>query len=130
VLRGGARRGERCWVAAPAGGGAPVGVVTLGTTSRAIPSVAPGDVILRQLFVARSHWGSGVASALLEQALDAAREDGYATIWLATAAGAARARRFYARAGFTERGGHLDPALGLEVITAARPLDGVPPAGA
>ncbi len=130
VLRDGPRRGERCWVAAPAGGGAAVGVVTLGTTSRAIPSVAPGDVILRQLFVARSHWGSGVASALLEQALDAAREDGYATIWLATAAGAARARRFYARAGFTDRGGHLDPALGLEVITAARRLDGVAPAGA
>ncbi len=126
VLRDGPRRGERSWVAAPPGGGRPVGVVTLGTTSQAIPSVGATEIILRQLFVARSHWGSGVASALLDTALRAAREDGYETIWLAAAAGAARARRFYARAGFTERGGHHDAGLGLEVITAARPLDAAP----
>lgn len=121
VLRGGGSPGERCWVAAPEAGPA-VGVVTLSTTSRAIPSVAPADVILRQLFVAPSHWGSGAAAALLGVALRSAREDGFEAMWLATPAGAGRARRFYARSGFAERGTRSDEGLGLDLVLMARAL--------
>lgn len=51
-----------------------------------------------------SVWGSGVAGALMDGALDALTDAGYRQVRLWTLAGANRARRFYTRVGFEESG--------------------------
>jgi GNAT superfamily N-acetyltransferase len=123
VLVGGPSPEDRCWVAvAAAGAGTVAGVARTATRSKAIPAVEAGGVILRNLFVARPWWGRGVADRLLDRALAAARADGYVTVWLAAAAGAEQAQRFYARRGFTERSRHHEAGVGLDVVVCAREL--------
>lgn len=48
--------------------------------------------------------GTGDAAELLEAIVDRSRDDGAQSLWLATNVGNARARSFYARHGFTDRG--------------------------
>ena len=62
------------------------------------------DDEVEQLFVAAAARGSGVASALLDLA-ERQIGDRHAVTWLAVAAGNARARRFYERCGWQDRGG-------------------------
>jgi GNAT superfamily N-acetyltransferase len=112
---------DRCWVAVDAAG-VVTGVARTATRSKAIPVVEAGGVILRNLFVARRWWGTGVAGALLEHAMAAARADGYEAMWLAAAAGAQQARRFYVRQGFTQRSQHHEAGVGLAVVVCARGL--------
>lgn len=72
--------------------------------SRVVGFVTVHDDEIEQIYVAESARGSGTADALLrhgEQAI-AARFD---RAWLAVAPGNARARRFYARNGWTDGGG-------------------------
>jgi GNAT superfamily N-acetyltransferase len=121
ALTGGPSPEDRCWVAVDAIGEV-AGVARTATRSKAIPTVEPGAVILRNLFVARRWWGTGVAGALLEHAIAAARADGYDAVWLAAAAGAEQARRFYARQGFTQRSQHHEAGVGLDVVVCAREL--------
>ncbi len=121
TLAAGPAEGERSWVAeAPFSGLA--GVARLSRTSRTIAEIGDDGVILRELFVARRFWGTGVGPALLRRAVDASRGAAFATIWLATPAGAARARAFYARHGFTESEQRFDEALGLDLVVLARSL--------
>ena len=64
-------------------------------------------------FRASAHQGSGLAVALHDAFLDAARARGYATARLRTPAGRARARRRYEREGWTTDGrAELHPLLG------------------
>jgi GNAT superfamily N-acetyltransferase len=77
---------------------------------------------LGQLFVRPPYWGSGVAAALLEHALAAATSRGYAAMRLFVPVGQARARRFYARHGFSGAGEPFDPALGIPVLEYRRSL--------
>ena len=51
-----------------------------------------------------SHRGSGVAAALLAEALRQIAAAGHRQSWLAVIAGNARARRFYERSGWTDEG--------------------------
>ncbi len=62
------------------------------------------DDEVEQLYVARSHRGSGVAAQLLEAARHGIGQAGHAVAWLAVATGNDRARRFYARCGWTDEG--------------------------
>ena len=55
---------------------------------------------LRNLFVARAQWGSGLATALLRAAEQDARDRGFTELRLFVAEGQARARRFYEREGW------------------------------
>jgi GNAT superfamily N-acetyltransferase len=80
---------------------------------------------LVQLFVARSHWGSGVAAELHELALRHAAGDGYTRMRLWTPADHARGRRFYEREGWEVVAGDEglpDDRLGLELVEFRRTL--------
>ena len=71
---------------------------------------------LRNLFVRRDRWGTGVARELHDAAVEEARRRGYRELRLFAAAGQARARRFYERDGWVLRGAPAyDPAIGLEM---------------
>ncbi len=59
-------------------------------------------VQLYQLYVETPWHGAGVAAALLDWAVTAARARGAVDLWLSVFIDNPRARRFYARAGFVE----------------------------
>lgn len=62
-----------------------------------------GDEV-EQVYVAAAHRGSGVASALLDEAVRQVAAGGHAVAWLAVVEGNARARRFYERSGWRDAG--------------------------
>lgn len=59
---------------------------------------------VEQVYVSTDHRGTGVAGVLMGEAERLVRDGGYATAWLAVVAGNARARRFYERSGWTDKG--------------------------
>ncbi|MEJ7783898.1 MAG: GNAT family N-acetyltransferase [Solirubrobacteraceae bacterium] len=75
------------------------------------------------IFVAEPHWGDGTATALLDAVVAEIRSRGYAEARLFTPAAQTRARRFYAREGWSERGAPVPVAeLGLDMIELRRPI--------
>lgn len=68
-----------------------------------------GDEV-EQVYVSGRHRGSGVAAVLLAEAENLVAGNGFATAWLAVAAGNERAKRFYARNGWTDEGAFDYPA--------------------
>lgn len=62
-----------------------------------------GDEV-EQVYVSASHRGSGVATVLLQEAERLVAAGGHREAWLAVVPGNARARRFYARHGWTDEG--------------------------
>lgn len=68
-----------------------------------------GDEV-EQVYVGAAHRGGDVAPALLAEAARQVRANGHDRAWLAVAAGNARARRFYAREGWTDEGAFDYPA--------------------
>lgn len=86
---------------------------------------------LRRLYVARAWHGRGVAQALMEAALDVAREWGAETLWLGVWERNPRAVAFYAKYGFTRVGEHTF-MLGADRQTdwlLARPVGTKAPTG-
>ena len=78
---------------------------------------------LRNLFVDRSQWGSGLATTLLRTVEDDARAHGFGALRLFVAEHQARARRFYEREGWravTEP--YFDPIPGLPMVEYRLPL--------
>lgn len=61
---------------------------------------------LKRLYVARAWHGQGVAQALMDAAIDAARARGAGTLWLGVWERNPRAVAFYAKYGFTRVGEH------------------------
>ncbi|WP_448662247.1 GNAT family N-acetyltransferase [Sphingomonas sp. CJ20] len=61
---------------------------------------------LRQLYLAERAKGSGAAGALMDWAIASARARGSAELWLSVYVDNARAKRFYARYGFEDRGAY------------------------
>ena len=59
---------------------------------------------VEQVYVAAGHRGSGVARLLLAEAERLVAAGGHPRAWLAVVAGNERARRFYAREGWTDEG--------------------------
>ena len=75
------------------------------------------------VFVDEAHWGDGTATVLLAAVLDEARTRAFTEARLYTPALHARARRFYAREGWSERGEpQLVEHLGLELLELRRAL--------
>ncbi|MHB1222488.1 MAG: GNAT family N-acetyltransferase [Gemmatimonadaceae bacterium] len=89
----------------------------------------PAPLELKRLYVARAWHGRGVAQALMDAAIDAARARGAGTLWLGVWERNPRAVAFYAKYGFTRVGEHTF-MLGADAQTdwlLARPLGAVPP---
>lgn len=84
-------------------GGAVVGYVKLGPISLPVAPTVPA-IELRQLYVSRDHHGSGIATGLMDWALEESANRGAAEIYLTVFTQNHRARRFYARYGFAEVG--------------------------
>ena len=59
---------------------------------------------VEQVYVSALHRGEGVADMLMADAERRIKDAGYSTAWLAVVAGNARARRFYERRGWSDRG--------------------------
>lgn len=59
---------------------------------------------LSKMYVLPGHHGNGVAAALMTAALEAARADGSAAVWLGVNQQNARAQRFYGKHGFVVAG--------------------------
>jgi GNAT superfamily N-acetyltransferase len=86
------------------------------------PGVA-GSAHLWQLFVRPPWWGSGVAAALLGEAVAAAVGEGYDRMRFFTPRDQARARAFYEREGFAHTGWEaLEESIGLVLVEYAREL--------
>jgi GNAT superfamily N-acetyltransferase len=83
----------------------------------------PGLAHVWAIFVSQTHWGRGVAPTLLAAVTGEAARQGYAEARLFTPALQRRARAFYAREGWSERGTpiHVE-ALGLDMVELRRPL--------
>ena len=78
---------------------------TLATVDGAVAGfIMVVDDEVEQVYVAQAHRGTGVAGALLAQAEEIVAGNGHESAWLAVVAGNARARRFYERNGWIDRG--------------------------
>jgi GNAT superfamily N-acetyltransferase len=96
---------ETTWCRLAESGGRIVGQVTFLPAARAAePVEEPGLAHMRNLFVDREHWGSGLARDLHDAAIEAARERGFSRMRLFTPARHGRARRFYEREGWVQAG--------------------------
>src|SRR6478735_9112115 len=91
------------------------GYASLDVTS---PTIAE----LKRLFVRPEHWGIGLASALLEEAIGMAYAAGYRSMRLSTPTDNARARRFYEREGWHAAGTSVHDELGVELTEYRRAL--------
>jgi diamine N-acetyltransferase len=80
-----------------------VGYAKIGANT--LPAPAPADAAeLKQLYVLSDWKGAGVAKALMDWAIESARETGATTMVLSVFSENVRAQRFYARYGFKEIG--------------------------
>lgn len=91
------------------GGDGIVGYVLLVSGTGMDPACAD-QLILRptvgisKFYVDPDHHGAGIASTMLDEVCRRTRDSGARSVWLATNVANARARRFYSRHGFVERG--------------------------
>lgn len=79
-----------------------IGYARIGPMTFAVDQQGRTGIQLYQLYVETPWHGAGVAAALLDWAITAARAEGTADLWLSVFTDNPRARRFYARAGFVE----------------------------
>lgn len=116
---------DRVWTLVAEAGGELAGQVTI------LPAAIAGRPVddprlahLRNLFVRHDHWGTGLARALHDAALEEARRRGFTAARLIVAAGYGRARRFYEREGWAPYGGEVfDPVPGLVILEYRRSLE-------
>lgn len=81
-----------------------VGYAKLSAMTIPAPDVEPGAAELRQLYVLHAHHGTGIAAALMDWTIEAARAASAPALYLAVFEFNHRARAFYARYGFAEVG--------------------------
>jgi len=67
----------------------------------------PAPIELRQLYLRERGKGTGAAQALMDWALQTARARDAATLWLSVYIENYRAKRFYERYGFVDRGRYV-----------------------
>lgn len=117
-------RSEDLWCGVIEHDGTIVGQVGVGSALMSLrPSDEPGLAHLQNLFVARAHWGTGMATVLLAGAIEHAASRSFTTVRLFTPVEQARARRFYEREGWTVAGDPFDDAkMPFALIEYRRPL--------
>jgi diamine N-acetyltransferase len=81
-----------------------VGYVKLGPVAVPAPQPLPEALELRQLYVLKEWQGEGIAAELMEWAIETARTKGAPELYLSVFDHNHRAKRFYARYGFTDIG--------------------------
>ena len=110
--------GDEAWILLAFYGDELVGVVSIAPhTGAAAEPPPPGTIYLWQMFVTPRLQGSGLAVALLDLAVDEARNRGFSRLTLWAAEGAAQARRFYEREGWTPTGANrMDVPFGLPLV--------------
>ena len=87
------------------------------------PVEDPSVAHLLQLFVRPAFWGGGIAARLHAAALGEAASRGYTSMRLFCAEAHARARRFYAREGWTTVGeARFEPGIALDIVELRRAL--------
>lgn len=87
--------------------GVPVGYSLLRSHDE-LPNIrAKNPIELVRLYVSRESLGSGVGAALMQAAINEARQEGYETLWLGVWEHNHRARAFYRKWNFHEVGTHL-----------------------
>lgn len=125
-----ARLGEdHVWVLTAWDGAELAGHVALSLVTGENPEPAPeGMINLWQMFVGRAWQGRGVATQLMSAAVAEAGRRGYRRLRLWTPQGAAQARRFYEREGWTHTGAvRTDSAFGLPLVEYQREVPPHPP---
>jgi GNAT superfamily N-acetyltransferase len=95
----------RVYVASAEPGNALIGYAVACPLEFTLAETTPADYELKRLYVLHRYQGSGAGSALLGQAIIAARELGYKRLLLGVNEENAAAIRFYARRGFVHIGG-------------------------
>ena len=97
--------------------GVPIGhAMFIPATISSVPVDDPKLAHVMQVFVRRSHWGTGVASALDAALVEEAVRRGYEHMRLFTPAQQHRARRFYEREGWREVDYVAETPLGFPVV--------------
>jgi len=92
----------------------PIGYAKLSPLGAPAPAPQPGAMELQQIYVLKPWHGRRVADELMAWAIDAARAQGAPEIYLTVFDHNERAKRFYARHGFSEVG-HCTFRLGDRV---------------
>jgi GNAT superfamily N-acetyltransferase len=115
---------DDAWVLMALDGDELVGVVSLALSTGADPNPPPaGTIYLWQMFVTPAWQGSGLAGALMDRAFEEARRRGFSRLTLWAAAGAAQARRFYEKEGWTPTGREdPDSHFGLPLVEYERAI--------
>lgn len=116
---------DSAWILMALGGDdMTVGVVSLAATTGAQKEAPPeGTIYLWQMFVRPEWQGTGLAQALMDLAFEEARRRGMNRMILWAAAGAAQARKFYEREGWTLSGETQDDAdFGVPLVQYERAL--------
>jgi RimJ/RimL family protein N-acetyltransferase len=105
------------WTVVAEAGGALIGVARFGParTDRIGGDPIRGRAHLGALFVDPEWWGTGVAQALLGDAIREMRERGFDSVRLLVPEGHERARRLYVRHGFEPVGPWPENLFGLRV---------------
>jgi len=80
-----------------------VGFIKIGSLKLPAATTAPA-IEVRQLYLTDRAKGRGIAQALMDWAIDRARATGAEELWLSVFVDNHRARRFYERNGFEDRG--------------------------
>jgi GNAT superfamily N-acetyltransferase len=125
-----ARLGEdHVWVLTAWEGPNLAGHVSLSLVSGEDPEPAPeGMINLWQMFVAPAWQGRGLATQLMAAAVTEAGRRGYRRLRLWTPQGAAQARRFYEREGWSHTGAvRTDSLFGLPLVEYQREVPPQPP---
>lgn len=92
-------------------GAGPIGYVKLGSLLKLPIEPSGPALLLDQLYVLKEHHGSGIASGLMDWAIDQSRRRGAKELYLTVYIDNHRARRFYDRYGF-EAVGRYDFMVG------------------
>ena len=111
---------EAAWILAEEDGVAVGHAMFIPAPKSSVPVDDPKLAHVMQLFVRRSHWGSGVAAALDAALKDEAVRRGSVHMRLFTPAQQMRARRFYEREGWQEVAYIEDTPLGFPVVEYRR----------
>ena len=101
-----------------------VGSVTVATEGGAYAENSdPGDAVIRMLVTDPAARGAGVGTALMDQALQRAREEGCGAVRLSTQESMTAAHRIYERLGFTRTPDRdWTPVPGVDLLTYVLPL--------
>jgi GNAT superfamily N-acetyltransferase len=114
---------DEAWILMALEGDEVIGVVSMAakTAAHADPP-EPGTIYLWQMFVTPAWQGTGLAQALMDLAVEEARDRGFERMTLWAVAGAAQARRFYEREGWTVSGTNDESEFGLPLVQYERVL--------